>query len=341
MPTPLPGYVTDLSAVENPDMKSSSIAWSASKRSTGLLRDQPTLACGRDHGIGVDPGAVVGDRNDDLAAFVARRDLQQSRLGLIQLCAPAGILDAVVDRVTDEMHQRLDKRVDGRAVEFRVAAFDLQVDLFAELVRQVADQTRQAREGGVDRHHAYAHDHVLDGLRSTCQFADCRLELGVTGLHGQLLDARTTNDELADHVQKCVQARRLDAHRRAGLRLFDGGVDEVGSGHGSGPRQSTALVRLAASGAARSGRFVNPVSGAGQPSGNGSAPRTRPFSAKISDSGSVDDSPLSRDLFDHLREHVHAVEQARRSPRGRSHRCARAAARRRPPSRGSAPRCSS
>ncbi len=57
-----------------------------------------------------------------------------------------GLFDAVIDGVADDVGQRIADHLDHLAIEFDVAAFDVDQHLLAELGGQVADHARQADE---------------------------------------------------------------------------------------------------------------------------------------------------------------------------------------------------
>ena len=100
-------------------------------------------------------------------------------------------------------------------------ADQLELDLLAELGRQVADQPREAQEDHVDRDHPDLHDHRLEGLRAAGQFLHGVLEALDLEVRGQCLDRGAVDHELAHRVHQRVEAFGVDAHRarRLGLRL--------------------------------------------------------------------------------------------------------------------------
>ena len=107
------------------------------------------------------------DRDDDVAAGVAGGDLAACRSArLAGGDALLGRLEAVVERVADEVHERVAERVDDGAVELGVLADELELDLLAELGREVAHEAREAQEDGLDRDHPDLHDHRLQGVRA-------------------------------------------------------------------------------------------------------------------------------------------------------------------------------
>ena len=79
----------------------------------------------------VEPGAVVGDGDDNVAALVIGGERQPSLRRLAGAAASFGILDAVIDAVPQHVHQRIADFLDDLAIELRVFAGDDQVEGFA------------------------------------------------------------------------------------------------------------------------------------------------------------------------------------------------------------------
>src|SRR4051812_11656728 len=126
--------------------------------------DEPALDRALADLDGVDAAPVVANVDDDVAARMARRDLERAGLGLARGDAVLRRLEAVVQRVADEVDERVAQRLDDGAVELGVLADELELDVLGELARQVADEAREAHEDGVDRDHADLHDHGVEGL---------------------------------------------------------------------------------------------------------------------------------------------------------------------------------
>ena len=117
-------------------------------------------------GVAIDAAAVVGHRDDDVAAGVAGGDAHGAGGGLAGGLALGGRLEAVVERVAHEVHERIAERVDDGAVELGVLADELELDVLAELAREVADEPREAQEDGLHGDHADLHDDRLQGVRA-------------------------------------------------------------------------------------------------------------------------------------------------------------------------------
>ena len=167
---------------------------------------------------GIDPRAVVLDLDDDAAAGVARRDLDRTDAWLTGGDAVVGMLDSVVHRVAHQVDDRIAERIDDRAIELGVPPDELQVDLLAELARQVADESREAHEDDVDGDHPDLHDHRLECLTGAGQVLDGLLQFGDLDAGGQRLDGGAVDHELAHRVHQRIEALGVDADR-AGLMV--------------------------------------------------------------------------------------------------------------------------
>ncbi len=99
-----------------------------------------------------------------------RLEVHGARGGLAGSDARFRLLDAVVDAVAHQVHQRVADALEHRLVELGLLARELEVDLLAEPLRDVAHQTREAAEGEADRQHAHPHDALV-------QLAHVALEL--------------------------------------------------------------------------------------------------------------------------------------------------------------------
>ena len=116
------------------------------------------------------------------------------------------------------------------AVEFGVRAVHLQIDFFAEFVRQIAHDARQLRPRIADRLHARLHHAFLQFGGNIRQPLQRRLEFAVVVVanHLQQLVARQHqfadhHDQIFDHIDvdadRLVGKRRLSAFAAAGARM--------------------------------------------------------------------------------------------------------------------------
>jgi hypothetical protein len=86
--------------------------------------------------------------NEPRMPWLARRD------------ASLGVFEAVIGRIADHMHQRIGQPLDHRLVEFGLLAGRRQIDLLAQIARQVVNKAAEPPEQRADRHHADAHHRV-------------------------------------------------------------------------------------------------------------------------------------------------------------------------------------
>ena len=136
MPTPRPDTLVTLAAVEKPGAKMNlwicaSVIFSrsasvASPFSTRLLLDA----------LGIEAAAVVGDPDDDVAAFVIGGETDGAASGLAGVGAVGRHLEAVIGRVAHHVGERILDQVEHLAVELGVGAVHLEVDLLAEFARR-------------------------------------------------------------------------------------------------------------------------------------------------------------------------------------------------------------
>ena len=227
----------------------------------GLLGgDEPGADGLGGHRVAIDAAAVVGHRDDDVAAGVAGGD--RARVPAARLAgglALGGRLEAVVERVAHEVHERVAERVDDGAVELGVLADELELDLLAELAREVADEPREAQEDGLHGDHPDLHDDRLQGVRAAREVLHGLREARDLGLGGEDLDLGALDDELAHEVHELVQALGVDAHGGGGATALAAlaGHDGHGTGRaGSAAATTPASATSATSAAATSGTAV-------------------------------------------------------------------------------------
>ena len=85
--------------------------------------------------LDVQPGAVVGDLDDDVAAFVVSVEGNRAGFRLALRLAIRRHFDPVVRRVADHVGQRILDQLQHLPVEFGVGAGHLQVDFFLQFDR--------------------------------------------------------------------------------------------------------------------------------------------------------------------------------------------------------------
>ena len=118
--------------------------WRRSSRPRRRDEARARRPCGRPGRV--DAAAVVAHGDDHVAAGVAGGDLERAGRRLAGGDALLRRLEAVVERVAHEVHERVAERVDDGAVELGLLADELELDLLAELRREVADEAREAQE---------------------------------------------------------------------------------------------------------------------------------------------------------------------------------------------------
>ena len=182
--------------------------------------------------------------------------------GLPAATRSSGAFEAVVERVAHEVHERVAERVDHGAVELGVLADELQLDLLAELGREVAHEPREAQEHGFHGDHPDLHDHRLQRVRGAREVLHGLREARHVGLLDERLDLRAVQDELAHEVHELVQPLRVDADGgraavlvAAGLLLGGrrgllGGGGAAGAGAGAGASPAGTSTASASTGGA-------------------------------------------------------------------------------------------
>ena len=161
-----------------------------------------------------------------------RPEREYAGLGLAGGAPGSDILDAVVERVADQVNQRVADLLQHRAVELGVLAVQFQLDLLAELRRQIVDQPREAVEADADRAHADLHDAFLQLARVAGELVEARaqsLPREVVGVGAGLVEHGLRDDQFADLVDEGVDLVDADTdgaalgHHRSGARRARGG----------------------------------------------------------------------------------------------------------------------
>ena len=123
-----------------------------------------------------------------------------------------GVLEPVVERVAHEVDERIAERVDDRPVEFGVATDEVELDVLAELRREVAHEPREAHEDDVDRNHPDLHHHRLQRLRAARQVLHRMVELRRARCWPCCASTAVRwIDELAHQVHERVEPLGVDA----------------------------------------------------------------------------------------------------------------------------------
>lgn len=163
----------------------------------------------------VESGAIVLDRDDDVAALVVGAERQPSIGSLPGLAAALGILDAVVHAVANHVHQRVVDVLDNAPIELGVFAREDELDRLPRFLGEVADESCHLLERLADGHHAHRHGVLLQVTRDPFQLRQVPGQ-SLVGGHQQrriFLEDRLRDDELADHVHEVVELARVHLDR--------------------------------------------------------------------------------------------------------------------------------
>ena len=166
--------------------------------------------------LGVETAAIVGDADDDVAAFMIGGETDRALLGLAARGALGRRLQAMIGGVAHHVGERVLDQVEHLAVELGVGAVHLELDLLAEFGREVADDARQLLPGIADRLHARLHDALLQFGGDVGQPLQRHLEFGVLVAAGDLQELIARQHQLGDHRHQMFERVDIDADRLVG-----------------------------------------------------------------------------------------------------------------------------
>ncbi len=156
--------------------------------------------------LDVDAGAVVGDDDHDFRAVALQADRDAADVRFAERCAPLRGLDAVHDGIAQHVLERRHHALEHLPVELRGGPLHDEFRALAGVVGRLAHQARQPLHMALERHHARAHQAVLqlgDDARLLGQqilrLAGQRLE--------QALDARHVARGLGERARVLLQRR--------------------------------------------------------------------------------------------------------------------------------------
>ena len=109
----------------------------------------------------VHAGAVVADLDDHLGALALQAQMNVAGLVLAARAALRRRLDAVHDGVAQHVFERRQHALEHLAVELARGTLDDQLGALAGIGRSLAHDARQALHMALERHHARAHQAVL------------------------------------------------------------------------------------------------------------------------------------------------------------------------------------
>ena len=114
------------------------------RRKFCIGRNQPTRKRPLQYLVLVQPAAVIFNFDDHMAAALTGADPNAGGLGLAGGAPFRRCFDAVIQAVANHVQKRVADALDHGFIQFRGFAAELQLHLFAELLADIAHQTRQA-----------------------------------------------------------------------------------------------------------------------------------------------------------------------------------------------------
>ena len=156
--------------------------------------------------LAVQASTVIGHFQHDFRTFAVQADGDLALLRLARGAALFRRFQAMGHGVAQHVFQRRDHAVEDVAVQFAVGSFQGQVDLLAGIHAGLADHAAQARHQAIERHHARAHQAILQ------LGADARLLL-----QQRIVLAR----QIVQHALQATQVGRRLVQRTA--ELLQGG----------------------------------------------------------------------------------------------------------------------
>ena len=161
------------------------------------------------HFFDIDPGAVVGNFDDDVAALVAGAEFENPLRVLARGLTNFWWLDAVIERVTDGVREGILDGFKKAFVELCILTLYLEANAATERLGEVADDARHFGEDVGDRLHAGLHDIFAQVGGDHIEAAREQSHVGIGG--GGLEDLVAGEHELADQVHHAVEEDDVDA----------------------------------------------------------------------------------------------------------------------------------
>ena len=146
MPTPRPLTLVTCAAVEKPGRKMSCSSSRSASSAARSGRDEAALDGLGAHLVDGDAGAIVGDFDDDVAAFLQGAQAERALRILARGFAHLRRLDAVIERVAHGVGERILDGFKQALVELGLLAFHLQAHAAAERLRKIAHHARHLGE---------------------------------------------------------------------------------------------------------------------------------------------------------------------------------------------------
>ncbi len=172
---------------------------------------------------GVQPPAVVGDLDYDLAALVISGELDRAVIRLAGGAALARQFQPVIGGVPHDMRQRIADHFQNLAVELGLGAEHFEFDFFFQVLREIAHDARQLRPGVADRLHSRLDDAFLQFGGDVGKPLQRRLEFAVLGMAHDFEQLVTRQHQFRNHRHQTLKRFHLHAERlrlRRFLALF-------------------------------------------------------------------------------------------------------------------------
>ena len=154
-----------------------------------------------------------------------RRDPHRARRRLADAQAFFRRFNAVVGAIAHQMGERIADQIDQLPVKLGVGALGDEVDLFVQIIGQIADHAGQIGEDALDRLHARPHHRVLQVRRHGRQALQRRLELFLVLVPRQLDQLVARQHQLRDELHDAFERIEFyaDRFRAFSLRRLGGG----------------------------------------------------------------------------------------------------------------------
>ena len=138
------------------------------------LRDRFGLDAGT-----IESASIVGDLNNDVAAFVIGRKPDLSLLRFSRRTPLLGSLKSVICRVTHHVRKRIFDEIKHLTIELGLGALRFKLDFLAKLIGKIAHDARKLLPRVANRLHAGLHHAFLQFGSHAGQPLQWRLELGL------------------------------------------------------------------------------------------------------------------------------------------------------------------
>ncbi len=159
----------------------------------------------------IEPAAVVGDLNDDVAALMAGRQADGAFAWFAGGEALGRRLNAVIGAIAHHVGERIFDQLEHLAIELGFGAVRIELDVLAELGRKIADDPRQLLPRIADRLHARLHHAFLQLGGDVRQPLQRHLEIGILVAADDFEQLVAGQHQLRNRIHQMVEGLHLDA----------------------------------------------------------------------------------------------------------------------------------